>query len=114
MTGDAIAYITAERLKGTLYNASATPVLVRCHWEKPISADGTIPKSLAIPLLLEQEVPCWRHAQLAETWETMRPYFLGSPHGSRSSLFVDQETGQTIKNIWKVLISTGMFGPIKV
>ena len=65
-------------------------------------------------LMLEEEVPCWREAQLAETWETMRYYILGSPHGSRSSLFVNQETGQALKNIWKALIHTGMFGPIKV
>ena len=44
----------------------------------------------------------------------MRHYFLGSPHGSRSSLFVSQETGQAMKKIWEALIHTGMFGPIKV
>jgi hypothetical protein len=44
----------------------------------------------------------------------MQPYLLGAPHGSRSSLFVTQETGQTIKKVWNLLINTGMFGPIKV
>ena len=68
----------------------------------------------AMPLILEQEVPCWKWSERAETWETMRPYLLGTPHGSRSSLFVDQETGQAIKKIWNSLIHTGMFGPVKV
>jgi hypothetical protein len=50
----------------------------------------------------------------AETWDTMRPYFLGRPHGSRSSLFVNQETGQAIKKVWEALTHTDMFGPIMV
>jgi len=108
------ATITAEKLNVQLYNPNATPILVKCSWEKPLNADGMIPLSIAIPLILEKEIPCWQWAEVAETWETMRPYFLGRPHGSRSSLFVSQETGQAIKKIWNALIYTGMFGPIKV
>lgn len=108
------ADVTAEKLNVQLYHPDATPVLVKCEWREPLETDGTIPLSIAMPLILEKEVPCWHWAEVAETWETMRPYFLGSPHGSRSSLFVSQETGQTIKKIWIALISTGMFGPIKV
>lgn len=70
--------------------------------------------SVAMPLLLEKELPCWRSAEVAETWETMRTYFLGRPHGSRSSLFVSQATGQAMKKIWDSLIHTGMFGPIRI
>ena len=73
-----------------------------------------IPLSIAMPLLLEKELPMWKWADVAETWETMRPYFLGNPHGARSSLFVSQETGQAMKKVWNALINTGMFGPIKV
>ncbi|MGX9559509.1 hypothetical protein [Pseudomonas sp. CFBP 5750] len=108
------ASITAERLDVQFYNAQTTPILVKCEWDKPLSFDGTIPLSIAMPMILEQEVPCWNWSEVAETWETMRPYFLGSPHGSRSSLFVNQETGQAIKKVWELLIRTGMFGPIKV
>jgi len=111
---NSIATITAERLDGQLYNTGATPILIRCMWKKIMPNDGMIPKSLAVPLMLEMELRCWRDAQLAETWETMRPYFLGIPHGSRSSLFVNQEAGQALKTIWNSLIYTGMFGPIKV
>lgn len=109
-----VAIITAERLDVQLYNPTAAPILVKCEWQKPLDADGMIPLSLAMPLILEQELPCWRWAAAAETWEAMRPYLLGRPHGSRSSLFVSQETGQGIKKVWNALIETGMFGPIKV
>ena len=51
---------------------------------------------------------------LAEDREPMLPYFLGRPHGRRSSLFVNQGTGQAMKKVWNALINTGMFGPIKV
>lgn len=106
------AIITAEVLDVHLYNPTAIPVLVKCEWEKPLNPDGTIPLSVAMPLILENELPCWRWSQVGETWETMRPYFLGTPHGSRSSLFINQETGQAIKKIWNALIATEMFGPI--
>ena len=108
-----VAEITAEPLDVQFYQPMATAVLVRCQWEFPLPQDGMIPKSLVVPLLLEQELPCWRWAKVAETWETMLPYFLGAPHGRRSSLFVNQETGQAMKNIWNALINTGMFGPIQ-
>jgi hypothetical protein len=109
-----IATITAERLDVKLYNSNCTPILVRCHWEKPLLMDRTIPLSIAMPLILEKELQCWRWSQLAETWESMRPNFLGTPHGSRSSLFINQETGLAIKKIWNALIDTGMYGPIKI
>lgn len=109
-----VADITAKRLDVKLYNPNATPILVRCNWYKPLGQDGMIPLSIAMPLLLEQELPEWRRAEVAETWESMRSYFLGTPHGSRSSLFVSQETGQAMKKIWNALIYTGMYGPIKV
>lgn len=109
-----LASITAERLEVQLYNPTAAPILVKCEWDRHLSNDGTIPLTIALPLLLEKELPCWHWSQVAETWETMRPYFLGQPHGSRSSLFVNQETGQAIKKVWNALIYTGMFGPIKI
>ena len=109
-----LAAISAQYVDAQLYHPHAKPILVTCEWHRPLPLDGMIPKSWAVPLLLELELPCWRWAKLAETWETMPPYFLGCPHGGRSSLFVNQETGQAIKTIWKVLIHTGMFGPIKV
>lgn len=113
-----VAEITAELLDVKFYADIAEPVLVKCNWDEKITRShksyNEIPASIAIPLMLEKEIPCWQWAQLGETWETQRLYFLGSPHGSRSSLFVGQETGQTMKKIWNLLINTGMYGPIKV
>ena len=109
-----VASIRAERIDFPLYMPNATPVLVKCEWHCVMEADGTIPKSVAVPLLLEMEVPHWRTSKVAETWETMRPYILGEPRGARSSLFVNQETGQVLKDVWNTLIYTGMFGPIYV
>ena len=114
LPGHPLVAITAEKLEVQFYDPSATPILVSCRWNQGLPHDRTIPKKWAVPLMLEQELPCWTSAELAETWWTMKPYFLGRPHGARSSLFVNQDTGQTMKNIWTALIQTGMFGPIKV
>ncbi len=107
------AVITAERLDVQLYAKNAVPILVRCNWIKRMPTDGSIPLAVAMPLLLETELACAEWSTVAETWETMKPYFLGNPHGSRSSLFVNQETGQAMKKIWQGLIQTGMFGPVR-
>jgi len=114
LSRDRMATISAEILDFPLYVPNATAVLVRCDWDVTLESDGMIPKNIAVPLLLELEIPAWRHSEVAETWETMRPHFLGSPRGSRSSLFVTQETGQVLKNLWNMLIQTGMYGPIYV
>lgn len=108
-----LAYIQAERLDIQLYHPTATPIVVWCEWSADLLDDGTIPASMAVPLLLEKELPCYHWAQVAEPWESIHPSFLGKPHGKRSSLFVNQETGLKIKKIWESLIQTGMFGPIK-
>ena len=106
--------ITAERLDGPFYDDNADPILVRCEWTRDLEVNHTIPKALAVPLMLEQEVPCWHWAQRAETWETMRHYLLGQPHGSRSSLFVTQDTALAIKKIYLSLVESGMFGPLRL
>lgn len=108
------ARITAEKLDTPFYSSKATPVLVTCVWERMLAPDNMIPLRLAMPLLLEKEVPCWRDAQMAETWDSMKAHFLGLPHGSRSSLFVSQDTGSAMKKVWEAIIHTGMYGPIKV
>ena len=108
------AEIAAERLDVQFYNSGTTTILVSCTWHTPFPIEGMIPKKLAVPLMVERELPHWRNAELAETWETMRPFFLGRPHGGRSSLFVNQQTGQAMKNVWNALIKSGMFGPVKV
>ncbi len=105
--------IRAERIEAQLYHPSGTPIPVTCEWSRRLLPDGTIPAALAVPLLLERALPAWRSAQVAETWNTMAPYILGQPCGSRSSLFVNEETGQILKTTWNTLIKTGMFGPVR-
>lgn len=106
--------IEAEKLDVQFYHPNTTPVLVSCRWLRSLNRDGTIPTALAVPLLLEKELAAWRQAQVAETWKTMAPYVLGRPCGSRSSLFINEETGQALKTIWNTLINTGIFGPVRV
>ena len=108
------AEITAEVLDVPFYNTGTQPVLVRCEWSSPLEAGNMIPKSLAVPLMLEQELPVWRWSSRAENWETMRPYLLGAPHGSRSSLFVSQETALAMKKVYMAMVESGMFGPMKM
>lgn len=106
--------IVSERLQNVqLYHPRANPIKISCQWRRSLAIDETIPKSIAVPLLLERELKNWRNSEFADTWETMRPFILGCPHGSRSSLFINQETGQVLKDIWKALVSTGMFGNIR-
>jgi hypothetical protein len=97
-----------------LYATDAHPVLVTCKWDRPMELGGTIPLSVAAALLLEREIPCWRNSSLAETWDTMRTYFIGEPCGAASSLFLSQKTVQALKKIWGSIINTGMYGNIKV
>lgn len=108
------ALITAEKLDVKFYSTEATPVLVKCEWERHVGPGETIPLAIAMRLILQKEVPCSEWSEVAETWESMRHYFLGSPRGSRSSLFLSPEAGQAVKKIWEALIYTGMFGDIKV
>lgn len=108
-----VARLSAEKIDATFYNENAQPVLIKCEWLKQMAGDGTIPPSVAIPLILEREVPEWRTSQFSETWDTMRRYLFGQPCGSRSSQFVNQETGQKIKTLWKYLTETQMWGPVK-
>lgn len=107
------ATITAEPLDIPFYSQSATPILVKCEWQRPLEESNFIPKRVALPLMMEQELPVWRWAQRAERWETMRPYLLGEPHGSRSSLFVSPDTALALKKMYLVMAESGMFGPSK-
>lgn len=108
------ATIFAERLKEKLYNSGSTVIVVYCQWNKPLCRDGTIPPSLAAPLLLEKMLPYWESSKYAETWNSMSEIILGKPHGKRSSLLVNQETGLVLKKLWESLINTGMYGPIQI
>jgi hypothetical protein len=107
------ATLCAELLDFPLYAENASPVLVTCQWSKDLDRDGMIPASIAIPRLLEIELPSRHHAEVAETWETMRSYILGQPCGARSSHFISPETGTKLKTMWNTLMSSGAFGEFR-
>ena len=107
-----VADITAEKLDTKFYNDGTTTILVRCRWLKGLENGYLVPKRLAVPLMIEQELPGWTWAQRGETWETMRPYLLGAPHGNRSSLFVSQDTALALKKMHLAMVESGMFGPL--
>lgn len=106
------AYITAEKLSNVdMYNKHAVPILIKCSWRDfEFEEDGTIPARAAIGMMLEREIPNWKTAVFCESWEDMRGQLMGYPHGARSSLFVNQHTGQQMKNFWNQLIKTGVLG----
>lgn len=108
------ATLSTEVIDAPLYSKATDTIVVRCLWHDPLDFGGFIPKRTAIGLMLDHQIPNWHHSQVAETWETMRGYLLGHPHGARSSLFVSQETGMAMKRVWTALIESGVFGPVFV
>ena len=107
------ASLTAELIDAPLYNTGTAPVVVRCEWDRPLDMGKLVPKRTAVGLMLDQEIPGWRWSELGESWDTMSGYFLGGPHGARSSLFVSQETGMAMKRVWLAVTESGVFGPVR-
>jgi len=107
-------YVQAERVGLSLYQKNANPILVSCDWHWSSQPDGTISQRSAVALMIEEEMKAWNDAQVGETWNTMRPYLLGHPCGKRSSLFVNQKTGQAMRKVFETIMNAGVFGPIRV
>jgi hypothetical protein len=104
-------HIVAEEIVGIpLYFYNTYPVLVKCI-DIPKEPDGTIEKRFALGSMLASELPAWTWAECCESWEDMRRYILGPPCGSRSSLFVNQETGKALREVFELLTRHGLFGP---
>ena len=60
------ATITAEKIDASFYDEAATPILVKCAWSDPLGQDKLVPKNIAVPLMIEYELPSWRWAERAE------------------------------------------------
>ena len=101
----------AYRLPDPLYADNAYPVVVANEVE--LEADGTIRSRDALRWFAQQTIKDAQNAQVAETWWNIRSLILGRPHGSRSSLFVNQHTGVHMRKILEALNNSGMYGPIK-
>lgn len=111
-SANSISGLSAFRLEQALYSDSAYPVVVVAT-EVELEADGTIRSRDALAWFVQQAAYEARRAQVAETWWNIRSNILGSPHGSRSSLFVNQHSGAHMRKILEALNDSGMFGPIK-
>jgi hypothetical protein len=109
---NAVQGLSAYRLQEPLYKDNACPVVVLAH-EVELEADGTIRSRDALIWFAQLSAREARVSQVAETWWNTRSNILGHPHGSRSSLFVNQHTGVHMRKILEVLNNSGMFGPIK-
>jgi len=106
-----IAGLYARRLVAPLYADNAHPVVV-VAMNVELEADGTIRSRDAIAWFAQNTAAAADGAQLAETWWNIRPNILGGPHGSRSSLFVNQHAGLHMRKILEAMNASGMFGPI--
>lgn len=104
--------LSAYRTDTKLYSDHAYPVVVEAM-EVMLEADGTIRSRDALAWCVQELVRNAQHAQVAETWWSMRSYLLGEPHGSRSSLLVNQYTGGHMRKILEALNNSGMYGPVK-
>lgn len=102
----------ARRLDQPLYADNAYPVVV-VAMNVELEADGTIRSRDAIAWFVQQSAADARRAEVAETWWNIRSNILGAPHGSRSSLFVNQHAGAHMRKILEAMNNSGMFGPIK-
>lgn len=109
---NAVPNLEARRLSEPLYSDRAYPVVV-VAWNVELEADGTIRSRDALRWFVSLSASEAANAQVAETWWNIRSYILGSPHGSRSSLFVNQHTGAHMRKVLEAMNESGMFGPIK-
>lgn len=101
----------ARRLHGPLYADNAHPVVV-VAMNIELEADGTIRSRDAIAWFAQRTAAAADGARVAETWWNIRSNILGGPHGSRSSLFVNQYAGLHMRRILEAMNASGMFGPI--
>lgn len=103
------AVYNAEVLpKGALYFESATPVVVRVYIA--LEDDGTIEQRRALRGLLEYAHAFVAHAEVAEPWENLTGILLGYPNGKRSSLLINEATGNAMRKVILALNKAGAFG----
>ncbi|KQW65516.1 hypothetical protein ASE17_19275 [Phenylobacterium sp. Root77] len=109
---NSVPNLEARRLAEPLYSDRACPVVVAA-WDVELEADGTIRSRDALRWFIALSASEAADARVAETWWNIRTNILGRPHGSRSSLFVNQHTGAHMRKILEAMNESGLFGPIK-
>jgi hypothetical protein len=103
--------IHAYKLPEKLYSDDAFPVVVESY-DLTLEPDGTIKSRQALAWFLEWISTNAKGSEVAETWWNIRSYLLGEPHGSRSSICVNQHVGSHMRKILEALNESGVFGPI--
>ncbi|WP_218571803.1 hypothetical protein [Pseudomonas sp. C27(2019)] len=109
---NAVTGLQAYRLDAVLYSDNAYPVVVQAV-DVVLEGDGTIRSRDALAWCVQEMVKDAHNAEVAETWWNIRTNLLGCPHGSRSSIIVNQHTGSHIRKILEAMNNSGMYGPIK-
>lgn len=92
--------IHIRKLEAPFYQKKTTRWLV--HIEPPLEEDGTLEREAVLGWLLKtyEAQVAWNEPG---TWEDFSDELLGTPCGKRSSLFVNQKTGQAIKEVWEAI-----------
>lgn len=104
--------IRAERVEGVnIYNDKVTPILVTAPL-LDTGEDGLIAQkpALAGALRVLTASVDMIGGEVAEPWENVKEFFLGEPCGARSSLFVNEKTGATMRRLLSELNKSGVFG----
>ena len=109
---NAVTGLQAYHLDAVLYSDNAYPVVVQAV-DVVLEGDGTIRSRDALAWCVQEMVKDAHNAEVAETWWNIRTNLLGCPHGSRSSIIVNQHTGSHIRKILEAMNNSGMYGPIK-
>lgn len=91
-----------------LYSKKVTPILVRTNQCYEINGDLTISKRSAAKLFIDKVFQSFDCRYSSGNWEDFSPCVLGTPSGGRSSLFVNQETGQILKTIFTTFVKQGL------
>ncbi|EBO9898480.1 hypothetical protein EF72_21320 [Salmonella enterica] len=93
-----------------MYAPNAQPILVWFDWYDHLKTDDNkIPAAAAVPLMLARNLADLPNASCSETWEDMRHMLMGSPHGARSSMFLDQLTVKQMRTMFNALMATGAY-----
>lgn len=102
--------ISVEELNEQFWSPSAKPILIKCNWSSEYDEDLDIRQKYingknAIALLLKSvcDAIAFFNDHKFEHWENMRSEILGQPNGNFSSMFVSEETGISMKEIWDIL-----------
>lgn len=101
--------ISVHTVGASLYAPSAKPILVTTTMEP--GEDSAITNRDALEgFMWLASVLLRRGGEVVEPWENVKEFFLGTPCGTRSSLFVSEKAGSTMRRLLAELNKSGVFG----